>query len=101
LIGSGRLPAGASRRASLCLLAIEGFAVRVRFDPDRRTQPTVLTAVDGHERQLVLEVPDSRESGLPISHASDSGLVFHRTRLLAQWYPAMFNKTRCAMPQRS
>jgi hypothetical protein len=32
------------------LLGIEGFAVRVRFDPDRRTQRTVLTAVNRRGR---------------------------------------------------
>jgi len=86
---------------SLCLLAIEDFAVRVRFDPNRRTQPTVLKAVHGHERQLLLEMRNSRESGLPISHASDSGVVFHRISLLLQCEPAVFNKTRRAMTQRS
>src|ERR1700722_9629119 len=44
------------------LLGIEGFAVRIRFDPDRRTQRTAPAAVDRRECQLLLEVLDPLKS---------------------------------------
>jgi hypothetical protein len=79
------------------LLGIEGFAVRVRFDPDRRGQRTVLTAVDRHEPQLFLEVLDPLESGVRLGHASDDGVAPHRNSLLAHRCPALFNTAqRCA-----
>src|ERR1700674_1635484 len=46
------------------LLGVEGFPVGVRFDPDRFSQLTALTAVDQGVRELLLEVLDSLKPGV-------------------------------------
>jgi hypothetical protein len=69
------------------LLGIEGLAVRVRFDPDRRTQRTVLAAVHRRGRWLLFEVLNPFESGVRLSHASDSGVALHTVSLLPHGHP--------------
>jgi hypothetical protein len=65
------------------LLDVEGLAVRVRFDPDRRTYLPALATVSRRGRQLLLEVLNPLESGFRHGHASDGGVVLHRISLLA------------------
>jgi len=79
------------------LRCIEGFAVRVRFDPDRCTQRTVQATVNRRGRQLLLEVLNPLKSGVRLSHASDGGLALHRISLLAHGHPVLFNR---ALPPR-
>jgi hypothetical protein len=76
------------------LLSIEGLAVRVRLDPDRRTQRTVLAAVHRRGRQLLLEVLNPLESGIRLSHASDTGVPLHIISLLPHRHAALFNRAR-------
>jgi hypothetical protein len=64
------------------LLGIEGLAIRVRFDPDRPTQRTVLTALTGRRCQLVLEVLKPLKSGSGLNHANDLDVALHRVSLL-------------------
>jgi hypothetical protein len=74
------------------LLGIKGFAVRVRFDPDRRTQRTVLTAVNWRQCELLLEVPEPLKSSRRLSHASGRGVALHSVSLLARGAPMLFNR---------
>jgi hypothetical protein len=64
------------------LLGIERLAIRVRFDPDRPSQRTVLTALTGRRCQLVLEVLKPLKSGSGLNHANDLGVALHRVSLL-------------------
>jgi hypothetical protein len=74
------------------LLGIEGFAVRARFDPNRRTQRSALTAVHRRGRQLLLEVLNPLEPGVCFSHASGGGVAFHRDSLPVHGCPVLFNR---------
>ena len=59
------------------LLGIEGFAVRVCFEPDRCTQRTVVMAVHRRGRELFLEVLNPLKSGIRLSHTSDGDVALH------------------------
>jgi hypothetical protein len=65
------------------LFKIEGFSVRVRFDPDRFLQPTILTAIDGRQRQLLFEEPNPLESGMLHGEFGDGGVALHRVSVPA------------------
>jgi hypothetical protein len=80
------------------LLGIEGFAVRVGFDPDRRPQPLVLAAVNRRGRQLLLEVLDPLKSGVHSRQASDDDVALHPVSLLAHGHPRLFNRALRRLP---
>jgi len=73
------------------LLGIEGFSVRVRFDPDRLPQRAVLTAASVRRRQLLLEVRNPLESGGRVGHTC-GGVALHRDSLAAHGRPGLFNR---------
>ena len=62
------------------LLDVEGFPVGVRFDPDRFSQLTALTAVDRGVRELLLEVLDSLKSGFRVR-----GLALRHSGVAPGW----------------
>ena len=83
-----RLPIVGRRR----LLEIEGFAIRIRFDPDRGTQPTVLMAVNGRRRELLLEVPNPFKSSRPFCGATNSDAALHKVIVRAHRHGEVCNR---------
>jgi hypothetical protein len=76
------------------LLSIEGFSICARFDPDRRRQPTALTAADRRTREFLFKVSDPLSPSLGVSYASDCGVALHAGSLQSHWQPWLFNTTR-------
>ena len=73
------------------LLGVEGFAVEIRFDPDRPGELPAPAAVDRRARQLLLEALDPLESGVDVS------VFLHGVSVPAARIPLLFGTAHRAV----